>query len=215
MSKRFIIACDACRIGRGIGAVLLQETDSDPPEERPVAFWSRALNDAERNYPTKDLEATGLHNSVMHWEKYLRNGRPDNLVRTDHFSLLRIICGSSSAAQKQRMAAICADLQGIYFNIEHRAGKIHIPADAISRLLQYGDKPYMYSRDMLQDDIGPLSQEEKEQFQLMFKDDAKYMIDAADEYRSRILSEMSMNPETTREDVVETIFEENKKYGFS
>ena len=149
------------------------------------------MNDAERNYSATDLEATGLHDALLHWEKYMLNGHKDNQVRTDHYALLRIICGASSAAQKQRMAHIISDIQHFYFTLEHRAGKTHIPADSVSRLLQWGDKPYIYTKDMLQDDTAPLTNEEKEKFRLLFKKDAGYLIDIADNYRKQIREEIA------------------------
>jgi hypothetical protein len=63
VTKKFIISVDACRIGRGIGAILIQENKNGA--EQPVAYYSRSLTDAERNYSATDLEATALSDSLL------------------------------------------------------------------------------------------------------------------------------------------------------
>ena len=84
-SKPFVIHCDACRVGKGLGALLLQR-DEDAVL-RPVAYWSRGLNTAERNYSATGLECTAMHNCILHWSVYLQNGLPFE-VFTDHYALV-------------------------------------------------------------------------------------------------------------------------------
>jgi hypothetical protein len=70
--KPFVVVIDACRVGRGIGAILMQ--DDEDGVLHPVAYWSRGLSDAERRYSATELECTALHNAILHWKSYLNNG---------------------------------------------------------------------------------------------------------------------------------------------
>jgi len=61
--KKFRVHVDACRVGRGIGAILLQIAEHIWLTEkrevwRPVAYWSRSLSKEERRYSATELECT-------------------------------------------------------------------------------------------------------------------------------------------------------------
>ena len=62
-----------------LGAVLSQEVEG---VERVVAFWSRQLNKAERNYSTIEREALAVVAGIKEFFPYLY-GRPFT-VYTDH-----------------------------------------------------------------------------------------------------------------------------------
>lgn len=66
-----------------VGGVLLQDTGT---ELLPVAFESKRLNRAERNYSARDREQLALVHATHKWRHYLL-GRPVT-VRTDHRPLL-------------------------------------------------------------------------------------------------------------------------------
>jgi hypothetical protein len=65
-----------------VGGVLQQGTDT----LRPVAFESRRLNRAERNYSARDREHLSLVHVTHKWRHYLLGRHV--LVRTDHKPLL-------------------------------------------------------------------------------------------------------------------------------
>ena len=63
----------------GTGAVLMQDS-------RPVAFTSKKLSPAERNYSTGEQELLGVVNALREWRCYLQSTRAFTLV-TDHHPL--------------------------------------------------------------------------------------------------------------------------------
>ncbi|KRY34787.1 Retrovirus-related Pol polyprotein from transposon [Trichinella spiralis] len=94
--------------GDGLGAVLSQRKGKT---ERVVAFAFRTLTKAERQYCTTQKEMLSLVWGLREFRPYLYGQR--FLVRTDH-SCLRCL----------------AELD---FELEHRAGRLHGNADALSR----------------------------------------------------------------------------------
>ena len=68
--------------GFAIGAVLYQQHEG---KLLPVAFHSRKLNPAEKNYHTTDQEMLAIFDACRHWRHYLR-GMEFN-VKTDHKAL--------------------------------------------------------------------------------------------------------------------------------
>ncbi|GJP52603.1 hypothetical protein CLOM_g11708, partial [Closterium sp. NIES-68] len=65
-----------------VGAILLQDFDEGL---QPIAYESRKLNPAERNYPVHDKELLAIVHAFKVWRCYLTGA--DVTVRTDHKSL--------------------------------------------------------------------------------------------------------------------------------
>ena len=145
------VACDASPYG--IGSVLSHIMPDG--EERPIAYASRSLNPAERNYAQIDKEALALVWGVKKFYMYLW-GRHFTLV-TDHKPLTSIFSpdktiSPAAAARLQRYAAF---LSGQSYSIEYRNTKDHSNADGLSRLpLRSGDKePGNYTLDLMYVDM--------------------------------------------------------------
>ena len=129
------LACDASPYG--IGAVLSHITDSShiTYEERPIAYASRTLTNAEKNYSQIDKEALAIVWAVKKFYNYIC-GRHFTLV-TDHQPLKYIFSPSTgipamSAARQQRYNA--AFLSDFSYTIEYKSSKENANADTFSGL---------------------------------------------------------------------------------
>jgi hypothetical protein len=91
----------------------------------------------------------------------------------------------------QRLHRLCTDLQGYSFEIIHRKGEEHLDADAISRLLQFGDDIYVNNADDLRDDFGPLSPLDEELLQYEHPADYKKVIEITNRRRLERREEMA------------------------
>lgn len=81
-TKKFYLHCDASNYG--IGAVLVQ-LDKDG-NEKPIAFMSKKLNTAQRNYSVTERECLAAIEAIKKFRCYLE--LQDFEVVTDHSSLL-------------------------------------------------------------------------------------------------------------------------------
>ena len=137
--RPFIIHCDAAT-NHGIGGILVQKDDDEEGNhamggERPVSFYGRRFNDAERNYTVTESELLGVLESIKHFRPYLY-GRHFTIV-TDHAALrwLHTMKESVAGGASSRLTRWSLKLQEYSFDVVHKAGKMHHDADAISRLV--------------------------------------------------------------------------------
>lgn len=124
-SKPFAVHCDAS--GYGVGGTLTQ-TAADG-QEHPIAFASRSLNKAERNYSATEREALAVVFSIEHFRPYLEGGQRFRVV-TDHSSLKWFFNLTNPTG---RLARWGCRLSPYDFEIVHRKGKEHVVPDALSR----------------------------------------------------------------------------------
>lgn len=122
-SKPFILATDASALA--LGAVLSQETEEG---ERPVAYASRQLNSAERNYSTTERELLAVVWATKQFRCYLL-GRKFTLV-TDHAALKWMLSLRDPSSRLTRWALRLAEFEYV---VTHKPGKKHTNADALSR----------------------------------------------------------------------------------
>ena len=111
--------------GKTIGCTLSQEQEG---REKVIAYGSRTLSRQERNYCVTDRELLAVKYFVDYYKQYLE-GR-QFIVRTDHQAIKWLF---SLKDPKDRIARWLEILSGYTFSIEHRAGKKHGNADAMSR----------------------------------------------------------------------------------
>lgn len=122
-SKPFILATDASTFA--LGAVLSQEVDG---QEHPVAYCSRTLFPAEKNYSTTELELLSLVWSTKYFRCYLI-GRPFKVI-TDHSALRWMLSLKDPSSRLMRWALRLSEFT---YTVEHKPGKKHTNADGLSR----------------------------------------------------------------------------------
>jgi hypothetical protein len=121
--ERFIIDTDASNLG--IGGVLSQVQDGG---ERVIAYFSKTLSKAERNYCVTRRELLAIVKTLEHFHKYLY-GQEFHL-RTDHSALTWLLSFRNLEGQTARWVQ---RLQEYNYSSEHRQGIRHTNADALSR----------------------------------------------------------------------------------
>lgn len=116
-SKEFVVECDAS--GVDIGAVLLQE--------RPIAFFSQALQGNQLLLSTYEKEILALVMAVQKWQPYLLGLH--FVVRFDQHSLKYLWSQKISTTAQQKWLY---KLMGFNFSIEYKKGRENVVADALS-----------------------------------------------------------------------------------
>ena len=108
------------------GAVLAQKQPDGTVH--PIAYASRFLQPAERNYGISKLETLGLVWAVKHFRPYIL-GYPCT-VYTDQAACLSL---PSFHNPSTKLARWTLTIQKIYLTIKYRSGKKNTNADALSR----------------------------------------------------------------------------------
>ena len=125
----YILDTDASEYG--IGTVLSQIQDG---KERVIAYASRSLNKAERNYCVTDRELLAVRYFTDYFRHYLL-GR-HFLVRSDHQALRWLFTLKNP---KDRVARWIEILSAFNFSVEYRPGNKHGNADGMSRCINPKD----------------------------------------------------------------------------
>lgn len=127
LSQDFCLCTDSSLIG--IGAHLFQEeVVGDITSRRTIAFASRLLNRAERNYSVTELEALAIVWAFCRFRYFLfgRNTR----VYSDHRALQFMMSAKLTHGRLRRWALL---LQEFCFSVHYIPGKQNDVADALSR----------------------------------------------------------------------------------
>ena len=122
--KDYIVTTDASDFA--IGAVLSQVWDDG---EHPVAFESRKMNLAERNYPTDERELLAVIHALRTWRHYLLGGK--FIIVSDHNSLKFLQTQPQLSRRQARWLEFLAESD---FEIIQRPRKSNVVADALSKL---------------------------------------------------------------------------------
>ena len=122
-TQPFILHTDAS--SEGLGAVLYQVQGG---VERVIAYASRGLRNAEKNYPAHKLEILCLKWAVMDkFHDYLYGNHFD--VRTDNNPLTYVLSSAKLDATGHRWIAA---LSSYNFTLTYRSGKSNGDADGLS-----------------------------------------------------------------------------------
>lgn len=119
-NKPFKLTTDASNIS--IGSVLSQNN-------HPIAYYSRTLNTAERNYSTIERELLAIVDSTKHFRPYLYGQK--FVIETDHNPLVWL---SKIKEPNSRLIRWRLKLEEFNYEIKYTKGKENSVADALSRI---------------------------------------------------------------------------------
>ncbi|KAM7298527.1 reverse transcriptase/ribonuclease H [Ixodes scapularis] len=124
LNRQFVVQTDASN--SGLGAVLLQEHNN---VLRPVAFASRTLTAAGRNYSVTEKECLAIIFALKKFNMYLDGASFQ--IQTDHQALFWLKNLQNPAG---RLARWALTLQAYDYTIAYRKRATNIVADALSRV---------------------------------------------------------------------------------
>ena len=122
----FVVQTDASQ--SGLGAVITQVQNG---QERVIAYASRVLSGAERNYSTTEQECLAVVWAIKKFRHYFEGYK--YTVITDHSSLRWLYNLKNPTG---RLARWALDLLEYDFEVVHRKGAMHHVPDALSRMYE-------------------------------------------------------------------------------
>ena len=123
--KQFILETDASNIG--IGATISQVYDDGL--EHPIAYASRVLQDAEKNYSTSEKEALAIVWAYQQFRPYLFN--KEFIIKSDHAPLKWVFTQPKPNQRMQRWAMMLSEAKIKDFH--YKPGPTNTVPDALSR----------------------------------------------------------------------------------
>lgn len=123
-TQTFVLTTDASNIA--IGAVLSQ---SNPPNDNPVAYASRTLNETEQRYSTIEKELLAIVWACRYFRPYLY-GRKFKIF-TDHRPLVWLF---NLKEPNSKLIRWRLKLEEYDYEIIYKSGKQNLNADALSRI---------------------------------------------------------------------------------
>ena len=128
--KELILECDASEYG--VGAVISHTMENG--SQRPIAYASRTLAPAERNYAQIDKEALAIVYGVKKFHQYIY-GR-NVVIYTDHKPLLGLLGEDKPipGTASPRMQRWALTLSGYEYTLKYMKGVQNVSADCLSRL---------------------------------------------------------------------------------
>ena len=133
-TKPFLLETDASNVA--IGAVLSQQQDDG--RYRPVAFLSKSLSPAEKNYDTYNQELLAIIRALEEWRHLLAGSDHELPVITDHANL-QFYRTKQNLNPRQMRWALWLDEHFKHLRIIYRPGRQNSVADALSRRSDHGE----------------------------------------------------------------------------
>lgn len=125
-NSEFVVQTDASHCG--LAAVLLQDREG---KREPLAYASRCLSQAEKDYSVYELEALAVLFALEKFRFYLEH-KPFCL-ETDNQALSWVLARPRKAG---RIARWAVRISAFKFNVKHIRGAENAVADALSRMFQ-------------------------------------------------------------------------------
>ncbi|QRV84430.1 Transposon Ty3-G Gag-Pol polyprotein [Ceratobasidium sp. AG-Ba] len=126
ISKQFFLECNASDFA--MGAILSQFSDDN--QLHPVAFLSKAMTPAERNYDIYHKELLAIVKALKEWQHLLEGTALPVQIITDHKNLEPF---KATKDLRGRLARWAGFLSEFNFQLKYRPGKINGKADILSR----------------------------------------------------------------------------------
>jgi len=130
--EKFRVETDT--LGHAIGGVFSQEQDG---KWRPIAFLSRTMQPAERNYKIYDKELLAIVEALTKWRQYLLDAAEPFEVWTDHENLKYFRKPHKLNGWQARWYL---KLQDYDFTLKHILGKMNTKVDILSQKEQVDTK---------------------------------------------------------------------------
>ena len=127
----FHVACDASQLG--LGAALYQEEplEDGTVRRRHIAFASKSLNGAQRNYPATKRELLGIVHALRAFSHWILGEH--FILFTDHASLTTMLTTSHRSIVVDNWLDVLLEYD---FEVRHRPGIQMVLSDALSRLFE-------------------------------------------------------------------------------
>src|SRR5258706_1698259 len=129
--ERFRVETDASNYA--YGAVLSQKGKEDQ-KQHPVAFFSKSMTPAERNYSIADKETLAIVKSLQHWRHWLEGTKLPIEILTDHKNLEYFTKPQILNRRQLRWADL---MHHFHFGIGWIPGSRNGAADALSRKAEH------------------------------------------------------------------------------
>ncbi|QRW03187.1 Retrotransposable element Tf2 protein [Ceratobasidium sp. AG-Ba] len=126
ISKQFFLECDASDFATG--AILSQFSEDN--QLHPVAFLSKAMTPAERNYDIYHKELLAIVKALKEWRHLLEGTALPVQIITDHKNLEPF---KATKDLRGRLARWAGFLSEFNFQLKYRPGKTNGKADILSR----------------------------------------------------------------------------------
>ena len=126
-TQPFILTTDAS--DKAIGAVLEQEFNG---VRKPIAFFSRVLQEAERRYDTFGRELLAIYDAITHFKRLLQHQH--FTIYTDHKPIIPLLSKMSiTEKHPRRILQQLSRLSDYEFTAHHISGEQNDVADLLSR----------------------------------------------------------------------------------
>ena len=124
---KLILSTDAS--DTAVGAVLEQFTDNGT---RPLAYFSKKLTSAERNYSTFDRELVAIVKAIKHFKLFVEGSKL--VIFTDHRPLVTALHKKSDNAWSQRQSRNLSFISEFTNDVRYVKGSENVVPDFLSRI---------------------------------------------------------------------------------